>query len=43
MRYIMPCLLFLANDEVISMLALVIVMVIFLLDCWKSHEEVRNA
>lgn len=42
MRYIFPALLFLANDEVFSALALLIIMGVFLADCWRSHEEVRG-
>ena len=42
MRYIIPSLLFLANNEVISWLALLILMGVFLADCWRSHEEVRE-
>ena len=37
MRYIMPCLMFLANNEVVSWLALVIIMGVFLADCWKAR------
>lgn len=37
MRYIFPSLLFLANDEVFSALALVIIMGVFLTDCWKAR------
>lgn len=37
MRYIFPCLLFMANDEVFSAMALVIIMGVFLLDCWKAR------
>jgi hypothetical protein len=37
MRYIIPSLLFLANNEVISWLALVILMGVFMADCWKAR------
>ena len=37
MRYIFPSLLFLANNEVISWLALLIIMGVFLADCWKAR------
>ena len=37
MRYIMPCLMFLANNEVVSWLALLILMGVFLMDCWKAR------
>jgi hypothetical protein len=43
MKYIVPCFLFLANDEFLSTLALVILAAIVLLDMWKAHEEVRKA
>lgn len=39
MRYAIPCLLFLANSEVVSMLALVIIMTVFLLDIAKEAEK----
>lgn len=39
MRYIVPCLLFLANDECASWLALLILMGIFLADCWKARTK----
>ena len=42
MRYIIPSLLFLLNTEVISWLALLILMGVFMADCWRSHEEVRE-
>lgn len=37
MRYAIPSLLFLANNEVISWLALLIIMGVFLADCWKAR------
>lgn len=37
MRYAFPCLLFLANDECFSALALVILMIVFLADMWKAR------
>ena len=37
MRYAIPCLLFLANDECFSVLALLILMGVFLMDCWKAR------
>ena len=39
MRYIIPCLMFLANNEVISWLALVIIMGVFLVDCWMARPR----
>lgn len=42
MRYIIPSLLFLLNAEVVSWLALLILMGVFMADCWRSHEEVRE-
>lgn len=42
MRYIIPSLLFLLNTEIISWLALLILMGVFMADCWRSHEEVRG-
>lgn len=37
MRYLFPCLLFFANDECFSMLALFIIMLVFLFDVWKAR------
>ena len=42
MKYLIPCVLFLLNTEVISWLALLILMGVFMADCWRSHEEVRE-
>ena len=42
MKYLIPCLLFLLNNEVISWLALLILFGVFAVDCWRSHEEVRE-
>ena len=43
MRYIFPCLMFLANNEVISWLALLIIMGVFLADdLWKVESDVRG-
>ena len=42
MKYLIPCALFLLNNEVFSWLALLILMGVFLVDCWRSHEEVRG-
>ena len=39
MRYFFPCLMFLANNEVISWLALLILFGIFLLDCWRARPN----
>lgn len=37
MRYLIPSLLFLANDEAISLLALLILFVVFAADCWRAR------
>ncbi len=39
MRYWIPCLLFLANSEVISLIALMILFSVFLSDIWKAKVE----
>lgn len=38
MRYAIPCLLFLANDECISLLGLIIILAVFLVDIFKARE-----
>ena len=39
MKYLIPCLLFLANDECFSALALVIMAGMFLVDCWMARPR----
>ena len=42
MRYIFPCLLFLLNDEVFSLLALMILFILFLLEVWKAKDKYKE-
>jgi hypothetical protein len=37
MRYIIPCLLFVANSEIISLLALSVIMVFVIVDLLKAR------
>lgn len=37
MRYIFPCLLFMANSEIISLLALSVIMVFVIVDLLKAR------
>lgn len=39
MRYLFPTLLFLANSEILSMLAMVIIVTVFLLDLAKEAAK----
>lgn len=39
MRYLLPCLLFLANDECFSVLALLILFIMFVVDIWKAKPK----
>lgn len=39
MRYVLPCLLFLANDEAISLIGLIVIVAIFLWDIWKEATK----
>lgn len=43
MKYLAPAILFLLNDELFSMIALTIMILMFLADCWnaknKKYEE----
>lgn len=39
MKYIIPCVLFLANSEVISLIALAVISVMFLLDIANARER----
>jgi hypothetical protein len=39
MRYLIPSLLFLANDEAISFLALLVLAIVFVCDVWKARGK----
>lgn len=39
MRYLMPSLLFLANDEIVSLFALLILAIVFACDVWKARGK----
>lgn len=39
MKYIIPCVLFLANSEVISLIALAVISVMFLVDIANARER----
>lgn len=39
MRYLAPCLMFLANDEAISILGLLILCIVFLFDVWRENNK----
>lgn len=42
MKYLLPCLLFLANSEVISAFALLVMMGMFLWDVLKERSELHE-
>lgn len=39
MKYAIPCLLFLANDECFSVLALLILFIVLAVDIWKARPR----
>ena len=39
MKYAIPAILFLFNDELFSVISLVIMMLLFLADCWNAKQK----
>lgn len=42
MKYLAPAILFLLNDELFSVVALLIMMLMFLADCWNAKNKYKE-
>lgn len=42
MKYLAPAILFLLNDELFSVIALTVMVLMFLADCWNAKDKYKE-